>query len=426
MTEEIIALSVSDFIELVNDVFSRRVFPAGVAVEGEVAEYRVSQGKWIWFRLKDGDAIVDCFATVWQLRSPLEDGMRVRAFARPKIHPKSGKFSLNVERVEPLGEGALRRAFELLRAKLEREGVFAAERKRTLPEFPERIGLIASRESAAYSDFLRILGGRWGGLTVNSLHVQVQGKDAVGDIVRAFRHFNEHPELADVIVLTRGGGSLEDLQAFNSEEVVRAVATSRVPVICAVGHERDESLADLAADVRASTPTHAAEVLVPDRAELAAAVATGRRRLWSWVRGAVASERERVARQLERLESRVSGEIERGLRRIQEFGRSARLFDNRLRGLGRELSGLGDRLDRLMANRLRLAGERLVQSEKLLQAVSPRRPLSLGYALITGAGGIVRSVKKLNRGDAVSVEFIDGRAVAEIKEINLETYAKEE
>jgi len=263
--------SVTEFVGFLNAALNEAVFPDGVAIEGEVAEYRVSQGKWIWFLLKDNSSVLPCFGTVWKLRQPLEDGLQVRIYGQPKVHERSGKFSVVVDRVEPVGEGALKRAYELLRKTLEREGLFDPVRKRLLPKFPRRIGLVASRESAAYSDFLRILGNRWSDTEVNSVHVQVQGKDAVDDIVSALSFFSAHPELADVLVLTRGGGSLEDLQAFNSEEVARAVFSSKVPVVVGVGHERDETLVDFVADVRASTPSNAAEIVVPDRIEVGAA-----------------------------------------------------------------------------------------------------------------------------------------------------------
>jgi exodeoxyribonuclease VII large subunit len=411
------AYSVSDFIAALNDAFGQELFPAGVTVEGEVAEYRVSQNRWIWFRLKDGEATLECFATVWQLRSPLEDGMQVRVQARPKVHPKSGKFSLNVDRAAPVGEGALRRAFELLRRKLAEEGLFDERRKRELPPYPERIGLIASRESAAYSDFLRILGHRWSGLTVNSLHVQVQGQDAVQDICGAFRYFNEHPELADVIVLTRGGGSLEDLQAFNDEAVVRAVASSRVPVVCGIGHERDESLAEFAADLRASTPTHAAELVAPDRGETAALLASRLDRLDDAARRLTERYRDRLWRSVSSIQARVSG-VTGGLRHgLERFERSAAMFVRSLPARRAASAGLARGLQRGFDRQRGRARERATQLEKLLRAADPRRPLALGYALVRQAGRLVRLRGGLRPGQELTVEFRDGQVAAEVKHL---------
>ena len=302
-------LSVSQFVQGLNAALEEALFPYGAAIEGEVAEYRVSQDKWVWFLLKDATAVVSCFSTVWQLRQPLEDGMKVRVHGLPKVHPKSGKFSVNVDRVEMVGEGALKRAFELLKKKLDAEGLFAPGRKRALPRIPERVGLIASTESAAYSDFLRILGNRWGGLKIQAAHVQVQGRDAVRDIVGAFAYFNAHPELAEVLVLTRGGGAMEDLHAFNSEEVVRAIFGSKIPVVVGVGHERDETLADYVADVRASTPSNAAERLVPDRRDV-------ERELDACVRGVEHGFEKTIVVRSQRL-----SDLER---QLQEHVRSAR------------------------------------------------------------------------------------------------------
>lgn len=262
--------TVSEFIDHINALVATDVH----VVEGEISGFNVSQGRWVFFDLKDEkeESKVGCFMMAFKLKTPLEDGMKVRVVGTPKVHEKSGQFRITVEQVELVGEGALKRAFELLKKKLAGEGLFAPERKRPIPRFPERIGVIASRESAAFGDFKRILGNRWGGVTIELAHVQVQGAQAIPDIVGAFRHFQTMKIKPDVLVLMRGGGSLEDLQAFNSEEVAYAIFGSKIPVVVGVGHERDESIADYVADVRASTPSNAAELVVPDRREIEYAV----------------------------------------------------------------------------------------------------------------------------------------------------------
>lgn len=387
------ALTVSQFVDSLNASFAEALFPYGVDVEGEVSQYKVSQGKWIWFDLKDETGLVSCFATAWQLRQPLEDGMKVRVHGVPKIYAKNGRFSLTVDRVEMVGEGALRRAFELLKKKLEADGLFAPERKRPLPRFPERIGLIASTESAAYSDFLRILDDRWGGVRVSSAHVQVQGREAVRDIVGAFAYFNRHPELADVLVLTRGGGSLEDLHAFNSEEVARAIFASKIPVVVGVGHERDESLADYVADVRASTPSNAAERLVPDRRdvtrELEASAQTMERAL----------ERE-IASRAHRL-----SDLEN---QLQDHVRSARAeFDAVMSDFERCLLGFDARVQRMTA-----AVER---DERLLKSFDPQSVLRRGYAIVRDPDGrVLRDAASVDRGTAVAVQLSKGTIEAEV------------
>ncbi len=408
--------SVSQFIEFVNAALSAAVFPEGAAIEGEVAEYRLSQGKWIWFNLKDDQGVVSCFATAWQLRQPLEDGMQVRVFGMPRIYPKSGRFSVNVERVELVGEGALRRAFELLKKKLAAEGLFAVERKRPLPRFPRRIGLIASAGSAAYGDFLRILGNRWGGLEVRLADITVQGRDAVRQITAAFRYFNEHPDAADVLVLTRGGGSLEDLQAFNSEEAARAVFGSRLPVIVGVGHERDETLADFAADVRASTPSNAAELVVPDRREVLAAVTAGVRSMTSGLEASLTASRTAVSRLAGGLEAGVSRLLEDFNTTWRELHRRFSVFAARAGDLR---TAVADFSRRLFAAAGRLTGRwqaDLAAKERLLAGLDPRRLLSRGYALVRRGGRIVKDASEVDIGEGLDIQLAKGALAAKVTE----------
>ncbi|HSH31858.1 MAG TPA: exodeoxyribonuclease VII large subunit, partial [Candidatus Saccharimonadales bacterium] len=232
MSPEII--SVKEFIAILNETLAF-AYPL-VTVEGEVSGFKVNQGKWVFFDLKDEEATLGCFMPLYQLKVPLEDGMKVRVGGTPKL-TKWGKFSFTARTVELAGEGELRRAFEILRAKLEQEGLFAPQRKRALPPFPATIGLITSAQSAAYHDFTKILQARWGGVTVKVADVQVQGAPAPDQIVMAIDYFNQLPLPVEVVVLIRGGGSLEDLQAFNTESVARAVAASRTPMVVGVGHE---------------------------------------------------------------------------------------------------------------------------------------------------------------------------------------------
>jgi len=257
--------AVSDFIALTNQTLEY-AYPS-VEVEGEVASFKVNQNKYVFFDLKDADGSIGCFMTVWQLRIPIEDGMKVIVTATPKL-TQWGKFSLTVRAVRPSGEGSLKKSFELLKAKLEKEGLFADERKRQLPYLPQNVAVISSVQAAGYADFMKIVNDRWGGLKFAVASVQVQGADAPDQMIRALRYFNSHEELPDVIVIVRGGGSADDLSAFNDEQLVREIAASRVPTLVGVGHETDTSLADMVADVRAATPSNAAHLLVPDRKEV--------------------------------------------------------------------------------------------------------------------------------------------------------------
>lgn len=202
--------------------------------------------------------------SVYQLCIAIEDGMRVVVVASPKL-TQWGRFSLTVRSIRPSGEGSIKKSFELLRAKLAEEGLLALERKRVLPSMPSHLGVISSTGAAGYADFIKILDDRWAGLQVDVAHVQVQGDVAADQMIRALRYFSELEQPPQVVALIRGGGSADDLAVFNDEKLVRAVAASRVPVIAGIGHEVDESLVDLAADVRAATPSNAAQLLVPDK-----------------------------------------------------------------------------------------------------------------------------------------------------------------
>jgi len=262
---ENVQLTPSDFIALTNQTLEY-AYPS-VEVVGEVQGFKVNQNKYVFFDLKDEKASVGCFMTVWQMRTPLEDGMKVIVKAQPRL-TKWGKFSLTVSQVIPQGEGSIKRSFALLVTKLEKEGLFDAARKRPLPAFPSHIGVIASTESAGYADFVKIINQRWGGLKVEVAHVQVQGMGASEQAIRALRYFEELEQPPEAIVMMRGGGSLDDLSSFNDEPLARAIARSRVPVITGIGHETDTTLADMVADVRAATPSNAAQILVPDASEI--------------------------------------------------------------------------------------------------------------------------------------------------------------
>lgn len=284
-------LSVSDFIAVTNQTLEY-AYPL-VEIEGEVASFKVNQGKFIFFDIKDAGGSLGCFMTVWQMRTPIEDGMKVIVTASPKL-TQWGKFSLTVKAVRPSGEGALKKSFEILKAKLDKEGLFALERKRPLPAVPSHIAVISSTQAAGYADFIKILNDRWGGLRVEVAHVQVQGASAPDQIIRALNYFNSRDDLPEAVVIIRGGGSADDLSAFNDEQLVRAIAASRIPTLVGVGHEVDESLADLAADVRAATPSNAAQILVPDKQELIRAVKYQVRSLLPRVDSAISQQSARI------------------------------------------------------------------------------------------------------------------------------------
>lgn len=406
--------SVSEFVEYVNIALGQR----RVSVSGEISGYRLNQGKWIFFDLKDADSTIGCFAASWNLHAALEDGMEVVVHGVPRVYGKSGKFSITVDFVELKGEGALRRAFELTKKKLEHDGLFAPERKRPLPQFPEKIGIIASRESAAYTDFLRIVNTRMHGLEIFLYHVRVQGEGAVGDIVRAFEWFNERgmQEGIESLALVRGGGSLEDLQAFNSESVARAVFGSRIPVICGVGHERDESLADYAADVRAATPTHAASLIVPDQKQLSEALHDDARGLERSFDHLLEWYGTRIQTDTLVLHQTLRVEVSRMTGLMHAFF----LFGERVRATGDRLSTRCSALAATLHAGMTSAHAQRAQSytslTRTLAAVNPLTVLKRGYTIVTRNGALVTRKKGLCAGDCLTVTFADGMITTEIQQ----------
>lgn len=335
---ENLKLSVSDFVALTNQTLEY-AYPV-VVIEGEVASFKVNQSKYVFFDIKDAGASIGCFMTVWQLRIPIEDGMKVIISATPKL-TQWGKFSLTVKAIRPSGEGSIKKSFEMLKAKLEAEGLFAPERKRLLPRIPKHVGVISSTQAAGYADFIKIINDRWGGVKIDVAHVQVQGVDAPDQMIRALRYFNGHEEPPEVIVIIRGGGSADDLSCFNDELFVREIAASRVLTLVGVGHEIDMCLADMASDVRAATPSNAAQLLVPDKAEI------------------IRATRVQVASLLPRLETVIAQCRQSVSASLQEA----------LRYVGAQIQMRQDAL----------AGTRRVLTE-----LDPERVLARGYALIRG------------------------------------------
>lgn len=329
--------SVSDFQAVCNQIMETAF--SGVVVEGEVASFKINQGKYVFFDLKDEQSSVGCFMMKFALRFPLEDGMKVRVRAVPKL-TNWGKFSLTVQAVMPVGEGDLKKSFELLKKKLTAEGLFAPEKKRPLPENIVKIGVISSTQAAGYADFCKILNERWGGLELQVAHTQVQGMTAADQIIKALNYLNERGEV-QVIAVIRGGGSADDLAVFNDEALVRAIAASKIPVITGIGHEVDESLCDLAADVVASTPSNAAQMLSRDRREV------------------ILNIRSDIAR----INNLFNTEVEKQISAVRD-------------GVLRVGVDLTTKLDAL--------NDEIMAQRKILEQLNPEKVLERGYALIKG------------------------------------------
>jgi exodeoxyribonuclease VII large subunit len=353
-----VELSVSEFVEVFNQTVEYAF--SVISIRGELGNFRVSKRKWVYFDLKDEAASISCFGSVYQLPGPLEEGMILRVKGLPRLHQRYG-FSFNFSSITPVGVGSIKRASELLAAKLEKEGLFAPERKRPLPYPPSAIGLITASPSAALADFIQILKNRWVGLKIDLYSVSVQGETAADEISRALEFFSGRPDLQDVVVVIRGGGSPEDLAVFNSEVVTRAVASSRVPTLVAIGHESDISLAELAADRRASTPSNAAEILVPDKkvAQL------NLKNLAIETRAVIKNKIKQTIGQLERQREQV-------------------------------ISVLNDRLQREQ--------RQLKQLSVLVAALSPQAILRRGYSIVR-VNGQVSDGSNLSSGSIVAIEL---------------------
>ena len=347
-------------------------------VEGEVTEFRRQQG-WqsVFFTLKDSTDGACLSVSMPRgrfdgLRLDLADGMTVHVFGRPELYEARGVFQLRALSIEPLGLGAVLAGLERLKQKLAAEGLFAPERKRPLPVLPRRIGVLTGNEAAAKRDFVTAVQARFPAANLLVAQTYVQGQAAPAAIAATMQTLAREPEV-DVIVLTRGGGSFEDLLPFSDERVIRAVAECDVPVVSAVGHEQDTPLCDHAADVRASTPTAAARLVVPDERELRERLDTARAAL---ARGASAA--------LERARSSLTRDRERL-----------------------------DRAPALLVERKRAGLEGLVGR---LQALSPRKTLARGYAIVRTDNGIVRSSTELESGSRVDVELAEGGFGARVEE----------
>ena len=406
-------------------------------VEGEVSNLRrPGSGHW-YFSLKDDRAQIRCamFASRNRfIRTPIRDGMGVLVRCRLSLYENRGEFQAIVEHVEPAGEGALRAAFERLRGALEGEGLFAAERKRPLPAFPRRIGIVSSLSGAALRDVLAVLQRRYPLVEALCLPVTVQGIEATSQIADALDQAQALRPPLDLIVLTRGGGSLEDLAAFNSEPLARRIARCTIPVVSAVGHETDVTIADLVADHRAPTPSAAAELIVPDKAELLARLRTAATTLARRMTGRVDAERRNVGALSRRLVDPARA-IEQRMQRADELReRLERAMRHRLdsdatrlrhvRGnLGRaspaqaiergreQASQAWRRLARAVERRLESAGVTLQGTARALDAVSPLNTLSRGYAVVsqpdgTRWGRVVTDVAHLAPGDRIDAHLV--------------------
>jgi exodeoxyribonuclease VII large subunit len=439
------AMTVSEVIARINGFLRGGL--SNVWVRGEVSGFRgPAASGHCFFSLKDesGGATlrVKVFASDFR-RIPfiLEEGLLVLARGTPDVYPERGELSLRIVEIQPSGIGALQLAYEQLKARLQAEGLFDVSKKRPLPLLPRRIGVVTSRHGAALHDILKVLDARFPNAHVTLYSSSVQGAAAPGEIVRAISAFSRVPGSADVVIVARGGGSKEDLAAFNDESVVRAVAASTVPVICAVGHETDISLAELAADVRAATPSQAAELVVERLDRFEERLARGERDLRTSLKGRI----DRAAHRVARLASapafaqfpaavRQTGVDSRAasLALFSSFQRIPSSLAARVSALGQEIRTWVDRAalplrrgrvaqerrataDR-MAARVAAANEKLSVAAGRLEALSPLRILARGYAVVTKEGETVpiTHAGRVAAGQGLRIRLARGRVRARV------------
>lgn len=388
MTQYLRALLESD--EILRDVW----------VSGEISTLSKPSSGHIYFNLKDSSATLKC--VIWKqnamrLRTSLETGMAVEVHGFVSVYEAGGQYQLYVDTVRMAGEGLLFQEFMRLKALLEAEGLFDPERKRPIPAFPKKIGIVTSPTGAALQDMLNTLRGRFPLVEVILAPTMVQGEDAPPKIVQAIRDLNQLLDV-DVIILARGGGSLEDLWAFNDERVVRAIASSRIPVVTGVGHETDTTLTDFAADVRAPTPTGAAVLVTPDKAEL--------------------------LDELHGLQVELDNVVDRKIRQYHQDIVSMRSQLNflsplnRIRNNQQRLDEVSIRLERMFDHRISLNQSQLTGLDARLKSLNPLQVLQRGYAIVSDdQGKILSSVKALQQGDVISVRLSDGTLESEVNKI---------
>ena len=401
--DETKVFSVSELNGLIKELFDESRLFQNISVRGELSNYKIYPSGHHYFTLKDSESSLRCVmfkSSAVRLRFRPESGMSVTAFGRISVFPRDGAYQLYCTGLMPEDAGDLQVAFEQLKKKLSAEGLFDEGHKKPLPAYPKKIAIVTSSAGAAVHDMIRILSHRWPMTKVLLLPVRVQGEEAPAEIAGAIRYANRH-RVADLIITGRGGGSIEDLWAFNDERVARAIYESEIPVISAVGHEPDVTISDYVADRRASTPSNAAEIAVPDAAE---------------EREGLSSLSIRASQAMEKRLRQLRTELENLSTRRVLRDAGAYLDDRRV-----ELDHLRDKLAAVMENELGRKKRDEVRLAAALDAMSPLRVLTRGYALATdGKGRIVSSVKTLRPGERLRLKLTDGSADCAVESIHEE------
>ena len=393
-------LSVTQLNLYIRDLLDDQDLLSHVGVRGELSNYKIYPSGHHYFTLKDSESSLKCVmfkGSAAKLRFRPENGMRVTVWGRVSVYPRDGAYQLYCSQLVPEGVGDLQIAFEQLKARLDAEGLFDPAHKKALPRFPGTIAIITSSAGAAVHDMIRILGKRWPAAKVKLLPVRVQGVEAPAEIAGAIRYANEF-HVADLIITGRGGGSIEDLWAFNDERVARAIYASEIPVISAVGHEPDVTISDYVADRRASTPSNAAEIAVPDCREIEDLLNAYEVRASHGIQKKLSALRER-------LDSCAS-------RRVMADP-SAMVDIRRM-----ELDRIREQLISAQETSLNRSKQRFIALTAALEAMSPLRVLTRGYAIASDTeGNCIRSVSQLDKGKNLRLLLQDGSADCKVENL---------
>ena len=395
--EERKVYSVSEVNQNLKQIFDSIPALNGLYIRGELSNYKIYPSGHHYFTLKDGECAIRCVmfkGSAMKLRFRPENGMKVVAFGRITVYPRDGAYQLYCEDLSADGIGDLYVAFEQLKEKLSGEGLFDQEHKKTLPRYPQRIAIVTSSAGAAVHDMIRILRRRYPIAKVILLPVRVQGTEAPAEIVGAIRYANRY-NVGDVLITGRGGGSIEDLWAFNDERVARAIYESEIPVISAVGHEPDVTISDFVADVRASTPSNAAEIVVPDMADLLRQLQENGNRMTQSQAKTLESARKRLNTLAEK----------RALSDPAAF-----IQDKRL-----QLDGAQQQLSLIAQGQLSAQQKRFAALAASLDALSPLRVLGRGYAMAQCEDGtILKNTAQVDRGDNIHVRLGQGSLLCSV------------
>jgi exodeoxyribonuclease VII large subunit len=412
---------VSEFVELINQHLN---LLGEVVIEGEISRIDIKNHRLIFASIKDANSSIDVFALTFAIRNfqELQVGMKVRVYGTPGLYKGSGKFRFQANQILPQGEGALQIAFERLKQRLELEGLFDPSHKRPLPLWPRNIGLVTAKNSSAYHDLVKIISARMSGLTLHHLPVIVQGNSSPSSLLKAFSYISAHHSQFDVIILARGGGSIEDLFAFNQEEIVRAVFACPVPVVSAIGHEDDWTLVDFAADMRASTPSNAAELVVQDKKQINSSVDSLLTQIKSIIQAKINLSSTRTSGLISTLKMRLRMNLNKGYLLLQSWQKTNQQFKWYVSHQQELTNMLVHRSTQKLNQHLELSSQAIIAHQRLLASYDIFHVLKRGFSITRHLqGGIITHTKQVKADDILQITLAHGQLQSIITSVKEES-----